>query len=332
MSVPIVSVIMAVYNGGKTVKRAIDSILQQTLTEFKFIIVNDGSTDGTAVILKKYRDPRIVVLTNERNEGLQYSLNRAIDNSEGEYIARMDADDYSMPQRLAVQIDFCNRNPHIGVCGSWVRGGNSIFSTLWKYPCDHEDIKALLLFESCIAHPSIVFRKSAFSKELLHYDPTYKRCEDYELWTKLILHAQFSVVPEPLLNYTVIKGTGKRPSEQLMQNIWNRYLDSAGFKLTEEEKSLHSTMCQMTRNDATPELVDRSEKYLLRLIKMNNQLNYFNPDALKRAVAGRWYKICYTSIKMGPGIAKRYLASSLRNRKNLTSDEIKLIIRSYLKK
>lgn len=114
---PKVSVVMSVYNGEKYLPETIDSILNQTFKDFEFIIINDGSTDKTAKILTSYDDPRIRIF-NQENMGLTKSLNRAISLAKGEYIARMDADDISYPERLKKQVDYLNKNPDIGLVGS----------------------------------------------------------------------------------------------------------------------------------------------------------------------------------------------------------------------
>jgi len=118
MKEPKVTVLMPVYNGEKYLNEAIDSILGQTFKDFKFLIINDGSTDGTADILKSYKDSRIKVTNNEKNIGLTKSLNKGLKMAKSEYIARMDADDISLPTRLQKQVEFMDSHPKVGVCGT----------------------------------------------------------------------------------------------------------------------------------------------------------------------------------------------------------------------
>ena len=113
-----VTVLMSVYNGGKYVGQAIESILYQTFPDFEFIIINDGSTDGTVAILQSYHDPRIKIITNGQNIGLTKSLNKGLQKAQGEYIARQDADDISLPKRLEKQVAFMEENTHVGLLGS----------------------------------------------------------------------------------------------------------------------------------------------------------------------------------------------------------------------
>src|SRR5580698_9685158 len=108
---PKVTVLMPVYNGEKYIKEALESILQQTFIDFEFLIINDGSTDNSVSIIKSFNDNRIRLIHNEKNSGLVYSLNKGIGLSNGEYIARMDCDDVSIPERLEKQVGFLNSNP-----------------------------------------------------------------------------------------------------------------------------------------------------------------------------------------------------------------------------
>ena len=119
---PIISVVMPVYNGDKYLQEAIESILNQTEGDFEFIIINDGSTDDSPALIDKYRelDSRIKVITQE-NKGLISSLNTGIDEAKGKYIARMDADDVSLPERFRTQLEYMEKNSKIGACGSWAK-------------------------------------------------------------------------------------------------------------------------------------------------------------------------------------------------------------------
>ena len=123
---PRVSVVMPAYNAEKYIGEAIDSILNQTFTDFEFIIIDDGSSDRTADIVKSYSDPRIRLLANERNSGIVASLNRGIQKATGKYIARMDADDYSRLDRIKKQVDFLDNHPEVIALGT-------SFSTFYSF-------------------------------------------------------------------------------------------------------------------------------------------------------------------------------------------------------
>src|SRR5690606_10174743 len=120
MKVPVVSIIMPVFNVEPYISDAINSILNQSFKEFELIIVNDASTDHTEKIINGIKDKRIVYIRNQENVKIVESLNTGLDIVQGEFIARMDGDDLSLPERLEKQVNFLNRNPDVGVCGTWL--------------------------------------------------------------------------------------------------------------------------------------------------------------------------------------------------------------------
>ena len=185
MAYPRISVIMSVYNGEKYLREAIESILNQTFTDFEFLIVNDGSTDGSLEIIQSYQDERIRVINNEQNIGLTKSLNKAIKQARGEYIARQDADDISLPNRFEEQIKYFEKHPETAILGTS------------KYVID-EDGKILrkeiallkpnsknLLKTNVLRHGSVMFRK-AIVDELGGYNELLRYSQDYELWLRIV--------------------------------------------------------------------------------------------------------------------------------------------------
>jgi glycosyltransferase involved in cell wall biosynthesis len=146
---PRISVVMSVYNGEKYLRQAIESILQQTYTDFEFIIIDDGSTDSSREIIQSYDDKRIRLVINEQNIGLTKSLNKGIRLAKGEFIARMDADDISLPQRFEKQVAYLDSHPEVGVLGTYANiidhRGKIINNII--FPTEHETILwTMLLF------------------------------------------------------------------------------------------------------------------------------------------------------------------------------------------
>lgn len=201
MTNSLISVVMSVYNGEKYLVEAIESILNQTYENFEFIIINDGSKDNSVEIIKDYMktDNRIVLIDRE-NKGLPYSLNEGINIAKGEYIARMDADDISLPTRFEKQIKYMEENK-LDVCGSYIKlFGDNTKEQIVKYPINHDDIKFRLLFMSSLAHPTAILKKQIFGK--VKYRDDYKVAQDYQLWCDVV-NANFKIgnIPEVLLNY-----------------------------------------------------------------------------------------------------------------------------------
>lgn len=182
---PKVSVIMSVYNGEKYVKNAIESILNQTFEDFEFIIINDGSTDKTKEILEGFKDMRLFIMHQE-NSGLTLSLNNAIELSRGEYIARMDADDISLPQRFELQVKFLDENKDIAVVGSHyyiIDDQDRIIDTRYVI-CEPELIQEALLTSCQFGHGTVMIRKNVLN-EVGYYNPEAIHVEDYELWLRM---------------------------------------------------------------------------------------------------------------------------------------------------
>lgn len=204
---PKVSVLMSVYNDAVHLEEAINSILNQTVKDFEFIIIDDGSTDISVDILRRYQeqDSRVKVYTNESNIGLAKSLNKGFLLSSGEYIARMDADDYAYPTRLQKQLEFMEAHKNIMVCGTSME----IYEDRSKFmvpPTTHNAIAAGLIFGTNFYHPTVMFRASFIGDNQITYPEDYKYAQDYGLWVNLLKLGKkdiFANLEEPLLKYRI---------------------------------------------------------------------------------------------------------------------------------
>jgi glycosyltransferase involved in cell wall biosynthesis len=198
---PQVSVLMPVYNGERYLREAVESIVAQTFTNFEFIIIDDGSTDTTGAILDSFDDPRIVRSKNEENIGLARSLNKGLTMARGEYIARMDADDISLPERLARQVAFLDAHPEVGVLGSVVQvidGDGNKSDTLWL-PTEHGVLRWSLCFGGPIAHPTVMMRREVVER-VGGYNPNMVTAQDYDLWRRLSGVTRLSNLQDVLLS------------------------------------------------------------------------------------------------------------------------------------
>jgi glycosyltransferase involved in cell wall biosynthesis len=198
---PKITVIMPVYNCEGYVQEAINSILEQTFTDFEFLVIDDASTDDTVSVIKTYSDPRIRLIVKPVNSGYTDSLNMALDMARGEFIARMDGDDISLPGRFEKQLKEFERNPRLALCGS----NMEIIGTgeIINYPQTHDEIKVELLKICCVAHPSVMMRSAFLKSNNLFYDRTKEPAEDYNLWVRMIKTGRFANIAEPLLKYRV---------------------------------------------------------------------------------------------------------------------------------
>ena len=199
-----ISVIMSVYNGEDYLSEAIDSVLDQSFTDFELIVINDCSTDGTAEILKKYEslDTRVKVHTNEVNLRLPSSLNKAISLAEGKYIARMDADDICLPDRFEKQYGFMESHPDVALssCRFMTLKNGVVASGGCGGKIDNESIKALLLVTNPILHPGIIAKAEVI--RALGYDKNFTCTEDMELWSRFVMSGnKIEIQPEYLMIY-----------------------------------------------------------------------------------------------------------------------------------
>ena len=184
---PVASIIMPACNAAAFVGEAISSMLHQTLDDFEFLIVDDASTDATVDVIRGFDDSRIRLYCNETRQGVAGSLNILLDKVQGDFIARMDADDISLPHRLETQVAFMRENEDIWICG----GAYAVFVDRDKpgFVCDlpatHDEIKAALLFFNPVAHPFVMYRGDAWRKHAIRYSTASPHAEDYELWVRL---------------------------------------------------------------------------------------------------------------------------------------------------
>lgn len=200
---PKISVLMPVYNTEEIfLREAIESILNQTYADFEFLIIDDGSTNNTEDIILSYKDERIKYIKNEQNIGLIKTLNKGINLAQGEYIARMDSDDISLPERFAKQVKFLDENPDIDVLGTWFQclpSGRIVETS----PKDKDIKEHLLVNSNDIGHPTVMIRRATIIKYELKYDENALYVEDYALWLSLIDKIKFANLTEVLLNYRI---------------------------------------------------------------------------------------------------------------------------------
>lgn len=196
-----ITVLMPVYNGESYLGSAIESILNQSYKDFEFLIIDDASTDSSGEIIKSFRDPRIRLIHNEINMGLNKTLNIGLAAAQNEYIARMDQDDISYPERLMKQVSYLEKNPEVGVCGTAIefldKTGNK---KKLIFPTENSLIRWSFCFYNPTAHPTVMMRKKIVAK-VKGYSvlDNARYAEDYDLWSRLLPITKFHNLKEPLL-------------------------------------------------------------------------------------------------------------------------------------
>lgn len=203
----LVTVLLPVYNAEKYLREAIDSILCQTFKDFELLAINDGSTDSSSGILASYNDKRLRIINNVENKGLIYTLNRGIEEARGKYIARMDADDIAMPDRLDIQVKFLEQNPSIALVGGYAKVIDEYGIEIGKLkpPWQYKAILEEIFYGSTFVHPSVMYNTNII-RDLGGYSYDAPHAEDYELWLRLILCYKAENIPKVLVQYRIHAG------------------------------------------------------------------------------------------------------------------------------
>lgn len=245
---PRISVLMCVYDGARYLREAVDSILAQSCGAFELVVIDDASNDASSAILAGYDDPRIRVQRNAENLGLTRSLNRGLELCRGSYVARMDADDVSLPRRLERQLAWLEAHPAVGVCATQTRVLEGATFRDRRVPTEHDDIAAELVFGNCIAHPSVMIRRDVLDLHGLRYDPDVRRSQDYELWTRMVRLTRFCTLPEPLLAYrkhaASVSSIQSDEQARTRGEIALRYLERLDPALPDQVRVLHREYMQ----------------------------------------------------------------------------------------
>jgi glycosyltransferase involved in cell wall biosynthesis len=257
---PLVTVLMPAYNAAAYIGFAIDSVLKQTYENFELIIVNDCSTDDTAKIIAGYSDPRIRVITNEKNLTLSPTLNKGLEQARGEFIARLDADDIAYPTRLAQQVACFERDRSLGLVSSWnaIIDAKNRVTAIARWRFTPESLYFALQFRNCLTHSSVMFNKKLV-KALGGY--TVGRSEDYDLWSKLVATVKFHHIYQPLVQWRDIPTSLSHVQFDKSENDAYRYSQNRLKEKTGKEYPL-PVVAAMARGDLVNTL-SASERQLL---------------------------------------------------------------------
>lgn len=241
MSNPQISVVMPVYNREQYLEESIESILNQTFTDFEFIIVDDQSTDSSWQIIQQYaaKDSRIVAVKNTGKKGCYPARNCGHRLAKGKYIAVMDSDDIALPERLQTQFDFMEQHPDIDICGSWLKSFGTeerVNQTLEK----HEEIRDQMFFGCSIPHQTVIYR---MTQQKLFYSENYASAQDYELFCRKMNELKFANIPEVLLLYRVhlnqISTASRKEQSDNGDRTRLRNIETIGITLSEKEKQIY---------------------------------------------------------------------------------------------
>ena len=317
MAVPRVTILMAVRDGADHLDEALRSVIGQSFADWELVIVDDGSTDGTAAMLESYRqaDSRIRVHA-QAPQGLADSLNRGLRMARGTYVARMDADDVCLKDRLAVQVASMDASPEVGVCGSWVETFGMGSPKVLRYPIDDASIRSWMLFESVLAHPSVLIRRDLLERHGLAYDRDMPHAEDYDLWVRAARVTKLANVPQVLLRYRQHAQQVVRKHDavkrQTARRIRAKQLTALGLAPSEAELDLHESI-SLWNVAPTREGIAAAHAWLMKLVEANRASGLYPQAPFRRVLAQRWDAICAAATRLGPWTLRTYWRSPLRN-------------------
>lgn len=328
---PKITVVMPVYNGEKYIREAIDSILNQTFSNFELLIIDDGSTDNSVKIIKTYKDKRINLIHNFKNMGLVFTRNRGLLESKTEYIALLDCDDIAHHARLEKQHSWLEKNTDFGLIGSWVElidlNGKSTKIT-WKEALKPEEIPCFLLFKNCFTQSAIMIRKSALPKE---YYRNFAPAEDFDLWVRIAQKWKTWNLPEILTKYRKhqdgISARQKEIQNQSISKIISWQLFNLEIIPTPEDLEIHQTNYFYSGKNVT-DFINKREKWLEKIKKANEKINFYPEPFFSRTISKLWLKSCSSNTNLGLWIFKRFWQSPL---KKISRDDLKPITKLFIK-
>ncbi|TDE18686.1 glycosyltransferase family 2 protein [Dyadobacter psychrotolerans] len=243
---PETTVLIPAYNCGKYIKETLDSVLKQKYKDYEILIIDDGSTDNTSQVIDTFKNKKIKYLRNSENAGIVETLNHGLKIANSEFIARMDADDVMLGNRLEEQISFLQKNADFGMVGGWYRimDENGRFLSTSKTHQDSDFLKLGLIFRNQFAHPAVTMR-TAIVRELA-YDPEFQYCEDHDLWIRFSEVCKVTNLPEQYLSYRWYSGNScNRKQKELktaVLRLLSRELDKLKVSHSAQELMLHGAV------------------------------------------------------------------------------------------
>lgn len=339
MSNPLVSVLIPCYNVEKYVIESVSSILNQTYTNIEVIAINDCSTDSTREKLEYLAetDSRIKVYNNQENLKLINTLNKGIELCSGKYIARMDADDISLPTRLEKQVRFLESNSDYSIVSTmfYTFRTGSTKKDLYLNPTKFEDLQAFLLFKSGICHPAVMIRKTLFTELGLRFEHQYLHVEDYALWSKALYYTKLANIGEPLLLYRVHESQISTVYEDVQlenkKEVFKIHCDKLGLPTDSYNMDIYASVAEAVPLHPTIEYLTECEAFMKELLHKNEVEPFCSHEFLKRMLSLHWLRLCANS-RLGLKVLSKCFASPLYNKNNYTlQDQIIFYVKCIFK-
>jgi len=331
---PKITVLLPVYNAEKYLTEAIESILQQTFSDFELLVVEGGSKDNSLKIIRGYDDPRIRVIFQDKDKlGLSAALNQGLENAKGKYIARMDCDDICFPTRFQKQVEFMDNNPDIAISGTWIKIIGIKPEKIVEYPTTHDEIRALLFFLPPLAHPTVIMRRAIVNEKKLRYNPDFIIGEDFDLWSRSSFKVKMGNLPEVLLYYRAhsenLSLVHRNKHSGLFYSIYKRHLDLLDIPFVIDDYDfVRSVITSNIENfELTWSYFEKANHWLHLVEKKNKEKNVYIEPYFSEQLADKWFRVCYKFRKFGRDAFRVYNKSVLRRYSKIS---LKLRIRFFL--
>lgn len=313
---PKVTVLMPVYNSENYLKESIEGVLNQTFKDFEFLIINDGSTDRSVEIIQSYDDDRIRFINNQDNKFYMKRLNEGIEIAQGKYIARMDSDDICLPERLQKQVEVLDKNPDVGIVGTfWQMFGSR--DNLVEVPQNHDDIKVFSIFHSPFGHPTVMFRKSMFNEFSLRYSEDFPFAEDYELWTRALKYFKGANINEVLLNYRVhcmgVTSSRSEVQHDTARRVRKRILEKLDL-FSEENLNLHTEFSRSYNLGQISTDTKKGLNWLEKIYTANKEKKIYNQESMQKFFEYIGYFVAYNAHYDGLKVFFEYKKSRFANK------------------
>lgn len=313
---PRITVFMAVYNREKLLRRAMESILSQSLGDFEFLLIDDGSVDRSVEIIRSYTDPRIRLVVHSENHGIPRTRNHGLQLARGEYLAILDSDDYAHPQRLDKQLAFLDAHPDVAAVGSWAKRVNHEDRTvgLVMRPLESREIRARLLFVGCFKNPTMMARTQVMRE--FGYREEFVYCQDIDLWARMSRKYPLVNLPEFLICYRT--GGMSRESDEVARAmktmIARDQLHDLCVDFDQRDLDWHYGLRNMGSLGLSPEFVDWAEDWLERLLGANARSRCYPEPEFTQAAAEQWFLLGFAALAAGRDPRRFYKNARFRRR------------------
>ena len=306
---PAVSVLITVHNRERLIQDAIRSILTQTMSDLELIVLDDGSTDGTVAVVEGIDDPRLRLVRHDRNRGIPAARNSALEAATGEFVAWLDSDDLSRPERLKRQLHYLRANPSValvGSCAGKLREDGTRKVGIRVPPLSHEDIRCWLLFRSAFQQSSVFGRREILQR--YPYRNEFPVCEDVDMFVRLSAEHRVANLPEVLVDRRLHPGQTIRHNREPIVDAQSRIsapmLDAVGLSYNEDDLRRHVLLGGSFDYRPCSEYLVWVRNWLPRLIVANQASKIFDCGSLRLCASFLWIRACGRASDRATGTSK----------------------------